>query len=142
MKAKRDEFSCPCCGEPTDSGYCDACDAFDCGERSVEEAEHFGCLVPRGVKVTRERHAAHYMPGDGHRARGHDLFYIAFRAPKNTTRPHWMPPFAEYHVGFVERGEQWWQYVRKAPLSPGKCPRCAHDAKVTGSRLMGTEVER
>jgi len=31
----RDEFSCPCCGVPTDSSYCAACEAAECGEQDV-----------------------------------------------------------------------------------------------------------
>lgn len=34
-RAKRDEFSCPCCGTPTDSSYCDACTKAECGEQDV-----------------------------------------------------------------------------------------------------------
>lgn len=30
---KRDEFSCPCCGDPTDSGECADCAKAECGEQ-------------------------------------------------------------------------------------------------------------
>lgn len=36
---KRDEFSCPCCGVPTDSSECDECRAAECGEQD----EYAGC---------------------------------------------------------------------------------------------------
>ena len=36
-KTKRDEFSCPCCGTPTDSSYCVPCDAAECGEVDVAD---------------------------------------------------------------------------------------------------------
>jgi hypothetical protein len=39
MRAKRDEFSCPCCGTPTDSSYCAPCDAAECGEQHVDSPE-------------------------------------------------------------------------------------------------------
>ncbi len=39
MKTKRDEFSCPCCGTPTDSSYCAACDAAECGEQHVDSPD-------------------------------------------------------------------------------------------------------
>lgn len=34
---KRDEFSCPCCGTPTDSSYCEACTKAECGERNTDD---------------------------------------------------------------------------------------------------------
>lgn len=117
MKTKRDEFSCPCCGTPTDGWYCVECQAFDCGEQS---AGVDNCLVPKGVSVALERHAAHYM---GQPGKGHDLFFFTFQAPSKD-RPAGLPLDAEYLQGFVANGEQWWQYVKKAPFSPGRCRRC------------------
>lgn len=38
MKTKRDEFSCPCCSAPTDSGYCAPCAAAECGEVDAADA--------------------------------------------------------------------------------------------------------
>ncbi len=35
-RSAREEFSCPCCGTPTDSSYCAACDAAECGEQHVD----------------------------------------------------------------------------------------------------------
>lgn len=32
----RDEWSCPCCGTPTDSSYCDACEKAECGEQHID----------------------------------------------------------------------------------------------------------
>lgn len=116
--SKRDEYSCPCCGTPTDGWYCVACDAFECGERDVTDAEP--CLVPAGVAVARERHAAHY---EGNGRKGHDLFYVTFAGETNS-RPANLPPDATYLQGFSANGKQQWQYVRPAPLSPGRCPRC------------------
>jgi hypothetical protein len=43
-RAKRDEFSCPCCGTPTDSSYCAPCAAAECGEQDVGAPDK--CLVP------------------------------------------------------------------------------------------------
>lgn len=43
LSEKRDEFSCPCCGTPTDSSYCDACTKAECGEQHVD-APH-NCLA-------------------------------------------------------------------------------------------------
>lgn len=37
--AKRDEFSCPRCGVGTDSSYCAACDAAECGEHHVDSLD-------------------------------------------------------------------------------------------------------
>lgn len=37
-RVKRDEFSCPCCGTPTDGSFCGPCDAADCGSESVYDA--------------------------------------------------------------------------------------------------------
>lgn len=39
MRTKRDEFSCPCCGTPTDSSYCAACEAAECGEQHVDSPD-------------------------------------------------------------------------------------------------------
>lgn len=45
---KRDEFSCPCCGTPTDSHYCDACDKAECGERDYNDPNIGVCLAKEG----------------------------------------------------------------------------------------------
>lgn len=42
-----EEFSCPCCGEPTDGSYCLACDAAECGERDHDDPSINECLVQR-----------------------------------------------------------------------------------------------
>lgn len=53
-KMKRDEFSCPCCGDPTDSSYCAPCIEAECGERDVNDPTIETCLAeskPAAVKV-------------------------------------------------------------------------------------------
>jgi hypothetical protein len=44
-KAKRDEFSCPCCGTPTDSSYCCVCITAGCGERAWNDPNIGTCLA-------------------------------------------------------------------------------------------------
>ena len=39
MRTKRDEFGCPCCGVPTDSSYCAACDEAECGEQHIDSPD-------------------------------------------------------------------------------------------------------
>lgn len=127
---KRDEFSCPCCGTPTDSSYCAACVAFECGERDVGAADV--CLVPSNVVVTRHAHAAHYAPE--HPARGHDLIAVevvikaGVETPFNKrgepdVRPAGLPSEFKYHSGSRIPGASQWRFVKTAPLSPGKCGR-------------------
>jgi hypothetical protein len=116
-----DEFSCPCCGTPTDSSYCAACEAFECGERDRDDPSIDTCLVPSGVKVWREEHAAHYAYG--HPKRGHDLLWAEVAGPTNV-RPAGLSADFEFAIGNRIGGVQTWLYTRKAPLSPGKCGRC------------------
>jgi hypothetical protein len=71
------------------------------------------------LTVTRETHAAHYAYVGG----GHDLEWFTFPSPRNVRHPE-LPSDAEYHSGFLKDGVQHWSYIRKLPLSPGKCPRC------------------
>ena len=130
-RAKRDEWSCPCCGTPTDSSYCAACDAFECGEQDVSAPD--ACLVPSNVVVTRHAHAAHY--GHGHPARGHDLIAVEviIRAGEETpynsrgepeVRPAGLPAEFKYHSGSRIPGASQWRFVKTAPLSAGTCARC------------------
>jgi hypothetical protein len=131
-RAKRDEWSCPCCGGSTDGGYCEACLAFECGEQHVDSPD--SCLVPRNVVVTRHAHAAHYSPE--HPARGHDLIVVEviIRAGEETpfnsrgepeVRPPGLPSEFKYHSGSRIPGASSWRFVKTAPLSPGRCGRCA-----------------
>ena len=129
----RDEFSCCCCGVGTDGTTCEACGVFECGERTAEEIERDGCLVPKNVVVTRHAHAAHYAPE--HPARGHDLIAVevVIRAGEETpfnsrgepeVRPVGLPAEFKYHSGSRIHGASQWRFVKTAPLSPGKCARC------------------
>lgn len=118
--AKRDEFSCPCCGAATDSSYCAACDAFECGEQAMGASD--ACLVTKGVVVTRARHAAHYAYS--HPGKGHDLLIVEVESPEQL-RPAGLPLSFAYHSGSRINGVQTWRFTRIAPLSPGKCGRCS-----------------
>lgn len=51
-RAKRDEFSCPCCGALTDSSYCEPCVAAECGERDHDAPDIDECLVERARRCT------------------------------------------------------------------------------------------
>lgn len=55
-RAKREEFSCPCCGTPTDSSYCGPCDKVGCGERDVSAPDI--CLVDAAVAVAKANRVA------------------------------------------------------------------------------------
>lgn len=46
--ATSEEFSCPCCGTPTDSSYCEPCDAAECGEAHYRSASP--CMVEMRAK--------------------------------------------------------------------------------------------
>jgi hypothetical protein len=131
-KAKRDEWSCPCCGTPTDSSYCEACSAFECGERDWNDPNIGTCLVPKHVAVWRTRHAAHYAGGGGH-----DLLTLEVTVPaskeagtamfdkRGVPRVEGLPAGFEYHSGHGEPGgTQRWRFVRTAPLSEGTCALC------------------
>ncbi len=74
----------------------------------------------------RIKHAAHYAPA--HPAKGHDLEEWIVRSeerPEVARRGTDVPSDAEYHSGYVHEGAQHWVYVRRAPLSPEPCSRCA-----------------
>jgi hypothetical protein len=129
-RSKRDEFSCPCCGTPTDSSYCEPCAAFECGEQDVSAPDR--CLVPSNVIVTRHPHAAHYMGND---VRGHDLIAVEVVIPAGQetpfnsrgepeVRPTGLPVEFKYHSGSRIPGASLWRFVKTAPLSPVRCPRC------------------
>jgi hypothetical protein len=128
MSAQRDEFSCPCCGVGTDSSYCVACEAFECGEQNVGSNK---CLVPPRVGAWRDEHAAHYEGGKG----GHDLLTVEVTIPPGQetpfnkrgepeVRPAGLPMDFQYHSGHRDGDWQRWRFVKTAPLSPGKCARC------------------
>lgn len=72
-------------------------------------------------------HAAHY--GHGHPAKGHDLEEWDVIHPVKPSRAlledAGVPFDVEYHSGYIDHeGRQHWLFVRRAPLSPGKCARC------------------
>lgn len=77
------------------------------------------------VIYQRREHAAHTGPGEGW-----DLEQWSYPQPERTPSPKDVPTNATYHSGAVIDGVQWWTYVRKAPLSPGKCSRCIESARV------------
>lgn len=127
----RDEFSCCCCGAETDSTVCEACAAFGCDERTTEEIDAVGCLVPRNVTVNRARHAAHYEGGGGHdlltativMPAGRETLYS--RRGEPDARPLGLGREWEYHSGSRETdGRQRYRYVKRAPLDMGTCERC------------------
>lgn len=127
--SKRDEFSCPCCGTPTDSSYCLGCQIFECGERDVGTADD--CLIPETVAlVERAPHAAHYGNGNGH-----DLLIVEISVGRGKetpfngrgepdVRPAALPADFRYHSGSRRDGFQRWRFIKTAPLSPGKCGGC------------------
>lgn len=43
----RDEFSCPCCGAPTDSSECADCRKAECGEQDASAPHQ--CLARKGA---------------------------------------------------------------------------------------------
>lgn len=125
---KRDEFTCCCCGTSTEDTCCDACTAFECGERAAEAVDRDGCLVPKGITIHRARHAAHYAY-----AGGHDLLIVETTSTQNE-RPKGLPSDFEYHSGSRINGVQKWRYTRSVPLSPGTCERCPMTLFTTGER--------
>lgn len=131
VAAKRDEFSCPCCGVGTDSSYCLACEVFECGEQDVSSPDV--CLVPKNVRVSRALHAAHY---EGSGNRGHDLLVVEIAIPAGQetpfnnrgepdARPAGLPMDFRYHSGSRNAVAQVWRFIKTAPLSPGRCSRCS-----------------
>lgn len=64
-RVKRDEFSCPCCGTPTDSSYCVSCDEAECGERNANDPNIETCLAGQAVAHVARLTAAAAALADG-----------------------------------------------------------------------------
>ncbi len=74
------------------------------------------------VEAGRERHAAHYAGKNGG---GHDLEWWVYPQAERHPVPEQIPANAEWNVGFLRNGIQYWKYIRVAPLSEGTCRLCA-----------------
>lgn len=70
---------------------------------------------------SRERHAAHTGQGQGW-----DLEWWHVRQSAYSDAPPQgaVPPDAEKHSGYIDSIGRVVCYVRRAPLSGGRCPRC------------------
>jgi hypothetical protein len=58
MKTERDEFSCPCCGTPTDSSYCSPCVDAGCGERDFDDPNIETCLAEESKRLAENERKA------------------------------------------------------------------------------------
>lgn len=85
------------------------------------------------VQYRRVAHAAHYAHVDARK--GHDLETWTVRAQTVAEARELagseLPRDAEYHCGYLDGGQQFWIFVRRAPLSAGHCPRCAPNSSPT-----------
>lgn len=99
------------------TGY--ACPCLATGQEPRADCVCGGTGIVAAPVIAPQRipHAAHYGNGSGH-----DLEQWDVTTPAEIEA---LPRDAEYHSGYVQHGRQHWLYVRRAPLSPGKCPRCA-----------------
>lgn len=96
---------------------------------AAEEAQRAhgpGVQVAPSVVHRRARHAAHTGNGGGWDLDVWDV--VGVRRPEEARRELWaahLPRDAEYHSGYLDKqGVQHWVFVRRAPLSPGRCPTC------------------
>lgn len=66
-RAKRDEWSCPCCGKPNDSSYCEKCRAAGCGSQDYRDTSDRCAAepLPRGWVALGECYERVQLNGGG-----------------------------------------------------------------------------